>query len=184
MFSWIPAAVNSLERVSLVLLISLTSALTLYLFLPDNLSAKIGIGELKRTTEPYTGILWLIFVSLLVARIFGAGTSAIKKARKRKQTAENRIEALRSLSAQEKGYLQVYINNGETTICVGLDDGVMGGLVAQKICYRSGNMFSLTEGMAHNLQPWAREILQNDPGLLDGGCGSPMTPSQKLRSRW
>jgi hypothetical protein len=41
----------------------------------------------------------------------------------------------------------------------------------------------LLDGFAFNLQSWAREYLEENPHLLNGHAGAPMTPRQKLHSR-
>lgn len=45
-------------------------------------------------------------------------------------------------------------------------------------------MGSVLEGFAYNLQPWARDYLNDNPQLLDGHVGEPMTPQEKLHSQW
>lgn len=45
-------------------------------------------------------------------------------------------------------------------------DGVVGGLEAQRILYRSSNVGDLDE-WAYNIQPWAWEHLKSSPGLLE-----------------
>ena len=88
------------------------------------------------------------------------------------------------LTPEEKGYLVSYIEGQQNTIYVGLDDGIMGGLTAKGITYRSSNMGDLLNGVAFNLQPWARSYLEENRYLLDGYAGKPMTPREKLYGRW
>jgi hypothetical protein len=47
-----------------------------------------------------------------------------------------------------------------------MDDGVIQGLVAEKILYRSANVGSLITGFAYNVQPWAWDFLNANPHVL------------------
>ncbi len=54
----------------------------------------------------------------------------------------------------------------EDTLCFHIEDGVAGGLVAKHILYRSSSIGGRLTGFAHNIQPWAREYLTDNPHLL------------------
>ena len=89
-------------------------------------------------------------------------------------------EMLQQLTPEEKGYLVPFIFEQKNSVYVGMDDGVMAGLVAKGITYRASNMGSMLEGFAHNLQPWARSYLGQHAELLEGSVGQPLTPGEKL----
>lgn len=101
-----------------------------------------------------------------------------RKALKEKQ------QLLHNLTPEEKGYLAPFIIGNQNTVYVGMEDGIMAGLQVKGITYLAANIGSWLDGFAFNLQPWAREYLKEHPELLEGYVGQPMTPEQKLFSRW
>ena len=58
------------------------------------------------------------------------------------------------------------IINGENTVLAPITDGVSGGLVKKSIIYRSSNIFEQFRA-PFNLQPIARNLLSENPELLD-----------------
>jgi hypothetical protein len=116
-------------------------------------------------------------------RLLSAAISSLQQFLNDRKTKKRRVKTLEGLTGEEKGYLAPFIYGGKNTIYVGLDDGVMGGLVSKKICYHAAQEFDVLEGMAFNLQPWAREHLEKRPELLEGASGEPLTPQEKMRSK-
>ena len=90
---------------------------------------------------------------------------------------------LHQLTPEEKGYLVPFIDKQQNSVYVGMDDGVMAGLVTKRITYRASNMGHVFKGFAYNLQPWARTYLEQNSELLGGYVGEPLTPQQRLHSR-
>jgi hypothetical protein len=86
---------------------------------------------------------------------------------------------LYKLTPEEKGYLMPYIETEKNTVNVGLDDRIMGGLVAKGITYRASSTGNMVTGFAYNLQPWAREYLMTNPQLHSGASGRPMAPGER-----
>lgn len=79
------------------------------------------------------------------------------------------------LSEPEKEILRGYVHNSTTTLYFPMSDGVVGGLEAQRILYRSSNIGHLDE-WAYNIQPWAWEYLNDHPELLDKVTNSSNLP--------
>ena len=101
-----------------------------------------------------------------------------------RKAVKSRQSSLHKLTPEEKGYLKPYIVEQKNSIYVGVDDGVMSGLRSKGITFLASNMGSMLEGIAYNLQPWAREYLESNPHLLHGALGRPMTPKEKLGFRY
>lgn len=81
-------------------------------------------------------------------------------------------DSLQRLSAEEKAYLRGYILDNTKTQYFEVTDGVVQGLVAAKILYRSASITgryskSYIPMIAYNIQPWAWEYLNKHPELLD-----------------
>ena len=155
MFNWLSPAIESLERISVPLLFSISIFLSILIFSPNAIQQSLGIDVIVDKWRSYLGIGWLLAISLLAMRLLSSGISALKRYLTERQATKQRIRALERLTGEEKGYLTPFISGGKNTIYVGLDDGVMGGLVSKKICYQAAQQFDLLEGMAFNLQPWA-----------------------------
>ncbi len=168
------------RKIPAAFLVAIVSVLGLILFLPEETAKTVAVDQFREKYRVYLGPAFLLTVSFLVARLF----LFLKHGHTAKQNLKARQQALHQLTPEEKGYLFPYIENQQNSIPVGIDDGIMSGLVAKGITYRASNMGNLLTGFAFNLQPWARAYLEENPSLLDGYVGQPMTPRQKLRSEW
>lgn len=130
----------------------------------------------RKTYRVFLGPGLLVIGAWLVARTVAACAGPL---RERKRLLSLR-QVLSTLTSEEKGYLSAYIDGGRTTIHFQVDDGIIGGLLARKIVFRSSNMFDLVDGVPYNLQPWAREQLESNRQLLDGATGQPIDANQDL----
>jgi Super-infection exclusion protein B len=170
-------AFEKLENVSITLLATLCATLGFLVFVPDTIADRLKVLSFRNDYAVFLGPVFLLFAACLLARVISETTDLL---RSRKADRE-RDKQLTRLTPEERGYLSEFIVNGRNTVKVGMDDGIMGGLVAKKICYMSTNMFDLLEGASFNLQPWARSYLETHPDVLDGAVGVPLTPRQKMR---
>ncbi|MFK3660043.1 superinfection exclusion B family protein [Scandinavium sp. NPDC088450] len=167
------------RKIPTALLVAITCGLSLILFLPESLAAKVAVDGFRKEYRNFIGPAFLLAVSFLVARVYQFFHDLYGD----RQRQKVRISYLEKLTPEEKGYLWSYIIDGENSLMCGPDDGVMGGLVAKRITYRAANVGSMIDGFAFNLQPWAREHLQSNTHLLDGAVGRAMTPGEKLGFR-
>lgn len=163
------------RKVPVPFLIAIISVLMLMLFIPESLAKIVAVNDFRDQFRVFLGPALLLAISFLIARIYMALTVGVNKKKQMRQ----KQRVLHKLTAEEKGYLILYLR-GQNSIYVGLEDGIMGGLSAKNIVYRSGNMGSVLDGFAFNLNPWAREYLEEHPDLLDGAIGKPLTPEEKI----
>lgn len=182
MFSWLSPLIEPLEKVSIPLLTAVALFLSILVFSPDSIQNSLGVSEAVEKWRAYLGTSWLLAVSLLSMRFLTIFLSRSQKFFADRKSRKRRIQLLEQLTEEEKGYLVQFIEFGKNTIYVGLDDGIMGGLVAKRICYQATGQYDVLKGMAFNLQPWARAHLGEKPELLFGATGEPLTPQQKMRS--
>lgn len=168
------------RKIPAAFLVAIVSVLALILFLPEEYAKTLAVDGFRNEYRVFLGPAFLLTLSFCAARIF----NFIMLGYRQRQTLKKRQEALHSLTPEEKGYLIPYIEDQQNTVHVGIEDGVMAGLRSKGITYLASNMGDILDGFAFNLQPWAREYLENNPHLLDGYAGEPMTPRQKSRSRW
>ncbi|MBI3319988.1 MAG: superinfection exclusion B family protein [Candidatus Omnitrophica bacterium] len=61
-----------------------------------------------------------------------------------------------------------YVEGKTRTQYFQIEDGVIQGLVAVDVLYRSAQVGHLLSGFAYNIQPWAWEYLNRHPDLLSG----------------
>lgn len=168
------------RKIPAAFLVAIITVLGLILFLPEEYAQIVAVDGFRNEYRVYLGPAFLLTLSFCVARvfIFIMQGQAQRKALKWKQ------QSLHKLTPEEKGYLVPYIQGQQNSVYVGMEDGVMSGLRAKGITYLAANMGNMLNGFAFNLQSWAREYLESNPHLLDGHAGQPMTPQQKLHSRW
>lgn len=167
------------RKIPAAFLVAIVSVLGLILFLPEEYAKTLAVDGFRNEYRVFLGPAFLLTLSFCAARIL----NFFIQGHRQKQKAKKRQKALHNLTPEEKGYLVSYIEGQQNTVNVGMDDGVMAGLRSKGITYLAANMGDLLNGFAFNLQPWAREYLDQNPHLLDGYVGSPMTPRQKLYSR-
>jgi hypothetical protein len=170
------------KKIPAAFLVAIVCVLALILFIPDEIAKTLAVDEFRKNYRVFLGPAFLLAISFSVARLFMfiLGGHYQRKALKAKQ------QNLHKLTPEEKGYLVPFIEGQQNSVYVGMDDGIMAGLRAKGITYLAANMGSVLDGFAFNLQPWAREYLEKNPGLLNDYVGQPKTPQQKLfpRSRW
>jgi hypothetical protein len=146
------------RKIPVPFLVAIISVLALILFLPDPVAKTLAIDEFRVNFRALLGPTLLLAVSFLIARFYIFLRSGVVE--KKKLKAQQQI--LHKLTSHEKGYLIQFLE-GQNTLYKGIDDGVMGGLIAKGIAYRSSQVGNYIDGFAHNLQPWAREYLEDNP---------------------
>ncbi len=167
-------------KIPMTFLLTIVCALGLILFLPIEIAKVLAIDKFRDTYRIFLGPAFLITVLFLIARI----CILIKQWYFEKRSLKQKQNILHKLTSEEKGYLVPYIKQGRNTVYVGIEDGIMNGLVAKGVIYRATSVGNIDEGFAFNLQSWAREYLENNPQLLDGHSGKPMTPLQKMNLKY
>ena len=174
-------ALNAISRVPTQLLVVVAVAAGLVLFFPEKLASTLAVDDFRKTYRLFVGPAFLLVMAWLVARLFTTLARPLQK-RARLRKLHKRLEML---TPEEKGYLAPYVEKAATTINVAVEDGIIGGLLARGIVYRSSNVFDLVDGVPYNLQPWARAHLQSNVHLLEGAVGGPVSPREKRSAdRW
>jgi len=169
-----------LRKIPAAFLVALLTVVAIILFLPEKQAEVLAIDEFREDFRTYLGPGFLLILSFCVARSFGYAQDKWKK----KQRREIRQAYLHNLTPEEKGFLLPYIKDQATSVYVGPEDGTMASLRAKDITYMASSIGDSLTGFAFNLQPWARKYLEQNPNILDGYSGRPLTPREKLRSGW
>jgi hypothetical protein len=175
MLESIASALSAVKQATPTLLLGVAVAAATLLFMPVSAAETLGLSDLVKANRPYIGIALVASIALLVAQgLVGIGSLvkvqiAKKKAKQTRIKSEQlRLQALRKLTPDERGYLLPYIANEMNTQHFAVDDGVAGGLQAKGVIYRATNIGDMVSGFPFNIQPWAREHLTANPELLEG----------------
>ncbi len=159
--------IAQLAKLSQPVWFALAIATAVVLFAPPELAETLGIDRIR---AEHTAVVGLTFVVSTSLSLVSAGQALLRFARfllRRVELKRQRSGYLRSLTPAERAYLIPFIRDDENTQLWPMDDGVAGGLLRKRIVYRSSNAFNVLDGVPYNLQPWAREALQEQPELLD-----------------
>lgn len=163
---------DAFERIATLLtrttpapVLGIAIAVSLLLFLPPGIIQTLGVEGFREENRGLIGWTFIFSYSYLwVLAALGTWGHFRKTALKRKNL-QLRQRQLHKLTRGEKEILMWFMS-GETTVHRAVDDGVIGGLHASKIVYRSSNMFDFVDGVPYNLQPWAREYLEKHPEIF------------------
>ncbi len=135
------------------------------LFAPPGILDRFGLTQAATTYRLYFGVAFLLSTFLLLTSALATGYDALSGWRKQRRRTRDMQQTLHRLSEPEKEILRGYIEGQTTTQYLEMSDGVVGGLEAQRIIYRSSNIGSLGS-WAYNIQPWAWGYLNEHPELL------------------
>ncbi|MDM0118904.1 superinfection exclusion B family protein [Variovorax arabinosiphilus] len=140
----------------------------LLLFLPEQYLQVLGITQLAEDYRPILGLTFLFclaVVAIAVLKFIASGPLSLYYRWRRKRYLKDRLSRL---TEDEKQILRFYISKQTRTNVLRVDDGVVQGLVADRIIFRSANMGNVIEGFAHNIADGAWQVLNEDHSLLDG----------------
>ena len=172
---------SSNKQTSPVIFSGLAIASGIVLFGNGQLINTIGLDEFRASNKSYIGGCFVLSLSIVFAQtitgLFGFAKAQIakkQKRRKKEKAMESRKADLVNLTPDEKAYLAPYVLGELTTQYFLMEDGTKGSLEARGILYRASSMGDMVTGWAYNIQPWAKEHLQNNPNLLEG-----LTPKVK-----
>lgn len=179
------AVLSSLKETTPIILGGVAIACGSILFSGNSFTEGLGLAEFRDLNRAGLGWAFVLSVSILCSHLVFQAFKLTKslwiasqKKRKSNVLRAHKIAELSKLTPDEKGYLQPFIQAKVTSQKFPLDDGIRGSLEAKGIIYQASNMGNLVDGWAYNLQPWAKEHLEANPRLLDGGI------LRKRRSNW
>ena len=89
---------------------------------------------------------------------------------------------LHSLTEDEKQILRFYIAENTRANTLRIEDGVVQGLISDRIIYQSASLGSILDGFAHNINDFAWDYLHVNPHLLEGTTNTCRT--DKRRRNW
>ena len=163
-------------------LIALGIASAFLLFSPDSVLKRLGVLEFAQAYRQWLGIILVLSAALFAVTMAKDMIGWFKKRRSRTIASRRMIRRLYSLTEDEKQILRFYIAEQTRANSLRIDDGVVQGLVANGIIYRSTWLGHMLEGFAHNITEEAWDYLQLHPELLAGSTNTYRT--DKRLSNW
>ena len=159
-------ALDSFRKLTPVPLLALGFATAVILFAPEQLSGTLGIDQFRKDCRFWIGVVFISSWCYLVAHSIWWGRGSLIAWRKTRHAKQVREQYLQELTPAEKKCLQPYIRQEKNTRHFDCTNGIVGGLHAKGILFRSSNMMEIDK-MPYNLQPWARKYLTVHPQLLN-----------------
>ena len=164
----IPKALIEFLKLAPRYLIALSLAAAFLLFAPDKFIQRIGVLELTQNHRPVLGVTLVVSASICFVSIGGAGATLLKKWWGTRKFYRRAMKRLHCLNEDEKQILRFYLVENTRANSLRIDDGVVQGLVAEGIIYRSTSVGYMTDGFAHNIRDFAWDYLKKHQSLLDG----------------
>jgi len=155
-------------KLSSVQLAALCLASGFIIFIPERAISQVGLGQLRNDHRVWIGLVFLFSSCLLLARLGSETWNWFAQRIRWHRTLKRRQARLRDLTPQERTALRRYIRDKTRTQYFQIEDGVIQGLEAVDVLYRSAQVGHLISGFAYNIQPWAWEYLNQHPELLSG----------------
>jgi hypothetical protein len=140
--------------------------LSLLSFAPDTALDALGLGDFRAAYRTWIGLLWILsfcgLVVTVVKSVYHCTSSVVIK----RQNLKRLQERLRNSTPPERSILRRYIEGNTRTQKLAIDDGVVQGLMSEKILYRSSQVGDIMMRFDHNIQPWAWDYLKKHSELV------------------
>ncbi len=153
-------------------LVALGIVAAFFIFSPESWLKNFGCSELAQHYRPY---LFFIFVFTSVLFAVDRSISVVGWIRHKSivsKIAQRRMERLHRLTENEKQILRFYIAKQSRSNVLRIDDGVVNGLAADGIIYRSANVRGGHMAFAHNISDDAWDYLHQNQALLHGSSNT------------
>ncbi len=170
------STIDAFRKLAPVPLLALGLGSVAVLNAPDSVAGSTGITEFRETWRGYIGLVAFVAWSYLAAHLISWVVGLVVSCLKNRSIKRNQIDLLKALAPHERWYLKAFVCDEVTTIRCGMDDGIIGGLDAKGMVFRSSAVGDCVDGFPWNIQPWALEYLKKNPKLLEGAV-EPHSPS-------
>jgi hypothetical protein len=171
----ITALFTSLKQTRPAIFSGLAIACGIIIFGNSNFLETIGLLAFREENRSYIGGIFVISLSILssqfivlMIQFFKSLLKKYKEKKNQKTRMAAMISNLESLTPGEKSYLCPFILNQQASVNFLMEDGIKGSLDNKTILIQASNLGDMLSGWAYNLQPWAREHLENNSEILDG----------------
>lgn len=169
-------AVKAFGEIAVKPLLAVAVGAGFLIFVPTSVLDVLGVVKLVKEFRPWLGIAFTLSCAYLLAHGVIYVWNAFKQWHATRRTQKRRERALLRLTPDEKARLAPYILGRKASVTYAIGDGVVGGLEAKRILYRSSAIGHAISGFPYNLEQWARESLEKNPSLLDGALQQATEP--------
>lgn len=138
------------------------------LFLPDAWLQRIGVDTFATANRQWLGLTFLVSAILWGVSAVATCWDWVAGNFFQRSVRQHIAQKLSSLTEDEKQILRYYLAKDTRANTLKIDDGVVQGLVANRIIYRSASMGNLLEGFAHNITDAAWDYILANPEVLQG----------------
>lgn len=164
-------------------LISLGIIAAFLLFGPDEWLKLLSVYEFAQNYRQ-----WLALLLIITGVLFGVDRTIeifgwIRNTMLVQKFAERTLERLNSLTEEEKQILRFYFLKETRTNYLRIGDGVVQGLIANRIIRQSSNVGHLLDGFAYNISDLAWDYLHENIHLLNGTTDLARTDKRE-QERW
>lgn len=142
-------------------------ASSILLFGPPSMLVSLGMSDFVEQYRTWIGFAFLLSTVMSVVPLGGKLVAAITGWVQASTDAKYRAKVLRSLTLQERMVLAGYVVRNTNSVRAPLSDGVVQGLVHRQVLYRSTNLSDEWQNFAFNLHPWAQQLLERQPEILE-----------------
>lgn len=148
-------------------LLSFSLVFGLLIFGPRWITMDLGINQVVSQYRWALGIGFIIIVMAIIAVVLSVAGEYITGYVANKFWLRKHVKRLHDLTPQEKRILRSFIENDTRSCLLNVTDGIVGGLVTEKIIYRSASVSRTGTLFSHNIQPWVWDYLRKNTQLLD-----------------
>lgn len=138
------------------------------LFVSDKFLKRIGLTEFVQKYRFALGLVLIVSAALLIVYTALSVIGAIQRRWRKRGYHKHIVKRLQRLTEDEKQILRYYLAYNTRANTLMYDDGVVQGLVSDRIIYQSASIGNILEGFAHNISDFAWEYLHAHPDLLSG----------------
>lgn len=146
-------------------LLAIAMASASLIFSPSSVVADLGIGWFVNHYRSWLGFALVVSFTYLCAHAIIFLAHKLRDIFISRMLRKGRIKSLKRLTPEEKLRLLPYIIDQKASTYHSINDGVINGLIAKNILFRSSNIGTM-HSFPFNIQPWAREELEKNPSLL------------------
>lgn len=142
-------------------------ASALILFLPDHVSQRLGMENIRAEYALPLGLLFVLSASMLASNAIMSQWSILKPSVRDWIFIRRNRNVLKNLTEAEKEALRPYILEGHAQQEFRLGEGVVNLLEKKMVLYRASQLSVRHDLFQYIMQPWAREYLEKNKHLLD-----------------
>jgi hypothetical protein len=147
-------------------LLAIAIASGFFLFAPALVLDPLGATKFVHDYRAWFGIAFVGSSTYLLAHLIVFVVGIVDARMMNRAIEDERRKWLETLLPGEKLRLREYIETRQVTAIWSIRDGVVKGLEAKGILYRASSVGAGFD-FPFGLQPWAREILEGEPHLLE-----------------